>query len=280
MIIDVHTHVFPPAILKNRAKYIDRDHLFAELYSDPRAKLAAADDIICIMDKCGVEKSVVLNLGWQDHELCIETNDYILDSVARYPDRLIGFAAVSLMDGDKAIREIERCLLNGIKGIGELRPDLQSPGFLDKSPVNEVINAIIDSGLILLIHASEPLGHRYPGKGIITPESIYHFILKYPDLKLICAHWGGGLPFYALMPEVGKALENVYFDSAATPFLYKAQIFKQVTDIIGCQKILFGSDSPLLSPARILDQLESVGLNTEEKEKIRGGNAQALFAPI
>ncbi len=280
MIIDVHTHVFPPTILKNRAKYIDRDPLFAELYSDQRAKLAAADDIICIMDKCGVEKSVVLNLGWQDHELCIETNDYILDSVARYPDRLIGFAAVSLMDGDKAIREIERCLLNGIKGIGELRPDLQSPGFIDKSPVNEVINAIIDSGLILLIHASEPLGHRYPGKGIITPESIYHFILKYPDLKLICAHWGGGLPFYALMPEVGKALENVYFDSAATPFLYKAQIFKQVTDIIGCQKILFGSDSPLLSPARILDQLESVGLNTEEKEKIRGGNAQALFAPI
>jgi len=97
-------------------------------------------------------------------------------------------------------------------------------------------------------------------------------------LKLVCAHWGGGLPFYALMPEVGKSLSNVYFDTAATPFLYKPQIFKQVADIVGIDKILFGSDYPLLSPKRIIDQLESVGLSPEDRAKILGGNAQKLLS--
>ena len=106
------------------------------------------------------------------------------------------------------------------------------------------------------IHASEPVGHQYFGKGNITPELIYPFIQSFPDLKLVCAHWGGGLPFYALMPEVAQAFNNTFFDTAATPFLYRPQIFKQVADIVGSEKILFGSDYPLLSPKRIMDQLE------------------------
>jgi hypothetical protein len=80
------------------------------------------------------------------------------------------------------------------------------------------------------------------------------------------------------MPEVGKSLSNVYFDTAATPFLYKPQIFKQVADIVGIDKILFGSDYPLLSPKRIIDQLESVGLSPEDRAKILGGNAQKLLS--
>jgi len=50
-------------------------------------------------------------------------------------------------------------------------------------------------------------------------------------LKIVCAHWGGGLPFYALMPEVGKSFTNVFFDTAATVFLYQPQIFEQVSQI-------------------------------------------------
>jgi hypothetical protein len=80
------------------------------------------------------------------------------------------------------------------------------------------------------------------------------------------------------MPEVGKALSNVYFDTAATPFLYKPQIFKQVADIIGSDRILFGSDYPLLSPKRIIDQIESSGLSQKDKAKILGGNAKRLLS--
>ena len=81
MIVDIHTHVFPPWIIENRAKYIDKDLLFAELYSNEKAKLATADDVINAMDENGVDRSVILNLGWQEHKMCVETNDYILESI-------------------------------------------------------------------------------------------------------------------------------------------------------------------------------------------------------
>ncbi|HUV57072.1 MAG TPA: amidohydrolase, partial [Dehalococcoidales bacterium] len=91
MIIDFHTHVFPPQIKKKRNKYIDSDPCFAILYSNPKARLATADELIASMDEVGVDISVIVNIGWITHELCVETNDYILESVARYPNRLIGF---------------------------------------------------------------------------------------------------------------------------------------------------------------------------------------------
>ena len=50
------------------------------------------------------------------------------------------------------------------------------------------------------------------------------------------------------MPEVKKTLANVYFDSAASPFLYSPRIYTQAIETVGSEKLLFGSDYPLLSP--------------------------------
>ena len=278
MIIDFHTHVVPPKIKEGRAEYLGRDTCFSLLYAEPKAKLITAEELVTAMDEYEIDKSVILNLGWTSHELCVETNNYILEAIAHYPERLIGFCVIQPSAGDKAIKELERCALNGAKGIGEIRPDVQGFDFRDSSIMKPVIEATIEHNLVFLTHASEPVGHQYFGKGSITPEVIYPLILNFPNLKLVCAHWGGGLPFYALMPEVDKALSNVYFDTAATPFLYKPQIFKQVADITGSDKILFGSDYPLLSPRRIIDQLESVELSQKDRTAILGGNAQRLLA--
>ena len=277
MILDFHTHVVPPGIKERRDKYLS-DACFSLLYAEPQAKLITAEELITAMDEYEIDKSVILNLGWVSHELCVETNDYILEAIARYPKRLIGFCAIQPLAGDKAVKELERCARNGVKGIGEMRPDVQGFDFRDGKIMKPIIKAVIEHDLIFLTHSSEPVGHQYCGKGTITPEFIYPFILSSPDLKLVCAHWGGGLPFYALMPEVDKAFSNVYFDTAATPFLYKPQIFKQVVDIIGSDRILFGSDYPLLSPRRIIDQIESTKLSQKDKAKILGGNAQRLLA--
>jgi predicted TIM-barrel fold metal-dependent hydrolase len=278
VIIDFHTHVVPPGIKERRDKYLGRDACFSLLYAEPKAKLITAEELIIAMDENKIDKSVMLNLGWTSHELCVETNDYIMESVSRYPRRLIGFCALQPLAGDKALKELERCVKNGARGIGEMRPDVQGFDFKDISVMKPVIEAVIENKLILLTHASEPVGHQYFGKGKVTPEVIYPFIVNFPDLKLVFAHWGGGLPFYGLMPEVSEALRNVYFDTAATPYIYKPQIFKQVADIVGPDKILFGSDYPLLSPKRIIDQLESVELGPEDKAKILGGNAQKLLS--
>ncbi len=277
MIIDFHTHIFPPQIKKNRNKYIDSDPCFAILYSSKDAKLATADELIASMDKAGVDISVIVNIGWTTHELCVETNDYILESIARYPQRLIGFCAVQPNSCEAAIAEIERCAEGGIRGVGELRPDMQLFDIRDEEVMEPFIKVITKHKLILLTHASEPVGHEYPGKGSITPDILYPFITSFPNLTIVCAHWGGGLPFYALMPEVKKVMSNVFFDTAASPFLYAPQVYTQVIQLVGADKILFGSDYPLLAQAQLLGEIRSLDLPEETKNLILSGNAQSLL---
>ena len=277
MIIDFHTHVFPPQINKNRSKYIDSDPCFAILYSKKNAKLATADELIASMDKAGVDTSVIVNIGWTTHELCVETNDYILESIARYPRRLIGFCTIQPHSYEAAITEIERCAKEGIRGVGEIRPDIQLFDLRDEEVMEPLIEVIRKHKLILLTHASEPVGHEYPGKGTITPDMLYPFITSYSDLTIVCAHWGGGLPFYALMPEVKQAMNNVFFDTAASPLLYSPQIYEQVIPLVGAEKILFGSDYPLLAQSRLLEEIRSLDLPEETRDLILSGNAQRLL---
>ncbi|MDD4875696.1 MAG: amidohydrolase family protein [Dehalococcoidales bacterium] len=277
MIIDFHTHVFPPQIKKNRSKYIDSDPCFAILYSNKKAQLATADDLIKSMDKAGVDISVIVNIGWTTHELCIETNDYILESIARYPQRLIGFCSVQPLAYEAAITEIERCAKGGVRGIGELRPDIQLFDLEDEEIMDPFAEVMRNHKLILLTHTSEPVGHKYPGKGTITPDMLYPFITNYPDLTIVCAHWGGGLPFYYLMPEVKKTMANVFFDTAASPFLYSPQIYQQVTQLVGAEKILFGSDYPLLTQNRLLEEIKSLDLPEATIDLILSVNARKIL---
>ncbi|MDD4873850.1 MAG: amidohydrolase family protein, partial [Dehalococcoidales bacterium] len=220
MIIDFHTHIFPPQVKKDRQRYVDSDPCFAMLYDNPKAKLITAEELISSMDMSGVDISVVQNIGWTTHELCVETNDYILESINRYFDRLVGFCSVQPLSLEPAIKEIERCAAGGIKGVGEIRPDIQMLDLGDEEIMKPFVQALINYKMILLTHTSEPAGHQYPGKGRVSPEVLYPFITSYPELTIVCAHWGGGLPFYTLMPEVEIALKKVYFDTAASPFLY------------------------------------------------------------
>ena len=277
MIIDFHTHIVPPKVKQNRDEYARQCRSFASIYSDPKAKLATAEEIIAAMDKDGVDVSVVLNYGWSTLSLCVEVNDYILESVARYPKRLVGFCSVVPSEDDTALREVERCIKNGAKGIGELRLDDHMKKKHSFVLIKPIVDLIIQNNLILLTHASEPVGHQYSGKGAATPDLLYTLITAFPDLKLVCAHWGGGLPFYALMPEVKAALQNVYFDTAASPFLYTPQVYAQVAQLVGADKILFGSDFPLISQRRFLKEITALDLSEETKNKILAGNAKKLL---
>lgn len=277
MIIDFHTHVFPPQIKKNRQKYIDADPCFAILYSQKDSKIITADELISSMDKDGVDISVIQNIGWTTHEMCVETNDYILESIARYPGRLIAFCAVQPGAFDVALQEIERCANAGAQGIGELRPDTQLFDLTDEEMMTPFVETLIKHELVLLLHSSEPVGHIYHGKGSVTPDTIYPFIESFPDLSLVLAHWGGGLPFYALMPEVRKAFTNVYFDTAASPFLYSSDIYKYAAELVGAEKILLGSDFPLMPASRVVREIMSSGLPEEEKNLILADNARRLL---
>jgi predicted TIM-barrel fold metal-dependent hydrolase len=277
VIIDFHVHILPPEMKEKRAEFCRRDSMFREFFTVPKAKIASAEELIASMDECGIDASVLLSAGWDTNETCRLTNDYVLESAARYPKRLIPFCVVQPKAGDAAVRELERCVQGGARGIGEMRSDSQGYDLCDKKLMEPIVEVALRHNLIYLTHASEPVGHVYPGKGSITPDAIYRFVSNFPELRVVCAHWGGGLPFYALMPEVATALKNTFFDTAATPFLYRPQVFETVAGAVGADKILFGSDYPLLSPKRIMAQIEAADLSAESKAMILGGNAQRLL---
>jgi hypothetical protein len=276
VIIDFHTHIVPVRVKQDRQRYANADRGFAAVFSDPKVKLATADDLIAAMDRDGIDISVVLNYGWFTQALCVEINDYILESVARFPKRLIGFCTVAPGDRDAALKELERCAQSGAKGVGEIRPDTL-PVKSRIRLLKPVLDFMTAHGLILLTHVSEPVGHRYPGKGTATPGIIMDIVTAFPDLKIVCAHWGGGLPFYALMPEVKQALKNVYFDTAASPYLYDSRIYRQTAELVGVDKILFGSDYPLIRQKRYLKEVDALNLPEKTERAIFSGNARRLF---
>ena len=277
MIVDFHTHIMPPWVLEERGSLARVDPCFGTLYSDPAAFIATGEDLLRSMDEDGVDMSVALNIGWSSSDLCARTNDYILAVAGRYPDRVIPFCMVQPTEPEVAVREVERCAMAGARGLGELRPDLQGYALTDDT-LAPIIEAAMAFGLAILPHISEPMGHQYPGKGVVRPEQAYDFAVRYPDCRLVCAHWGGGLPFYALMPEVGRALGNVYFDTAASHYLYRPSVFDRVGDLVGTDKILFGSDFPLIKQSRAIAEVERAQLASAQKAAVLGGNATRLLA--
>jgi hypothetical protein len=140
-----------------------------------------------------------------------------------------------------------------------------------------VLSFMERQGVPLLLHTNETLGHSYPGKGQTPLERFYELIHLFPRLSVILAHWGGGLPFYELMPEVANVMANVYYDTAASPFLYSSRIYAIASEIVGARKILFGTDFPLLSPRRYFRELEQSGLPEEDRQRILGENFAALL---
>ena len=236
-----------------------------------------SEELIRSMDENGIAKSVIQNIGWVSHDACVRSNNYILESVSKYPERLIGFCAIQPREGEKALKEIIRCREAGAKGIGELRPDMQGFDLADSGLMKPLMEEIINQGMIISLHASEPVGHAYTGKGDTTPGMLYRFVSSYQEAIIILAHFGGGLSFYELMPEVRLILTNTYYDTAAAPFLYNRGIYEVIIKAAGQGKILFGSDWPLLDPQRVINHINSAGLKDLEATAIIGENSRRLL---
>jgi len=277
MIIDFHTHLFPKEFRDNRQKFFDGEPAFRLIYDSAKACLVGADELLRHMDESGIEKSVVFGFPWEQHDNFRRHNDYILDTVSRYPGRLIGFCCFSPLS-TKGAQEAERCLSAGLRGVGELAV---YAGGMNRSVIDalqEVMAVCKDKDAPVLIHTNEPVGHSYPGKAPMTVSQIYELVKQFRQNRIVLAHWGGGLVFYGLMKrEVKEALKNVWFDTAASPFLYDAQIYRVAGTAVGFEKILFGTDYPLLPANRYLSELKASGIPAADQEKILGLNDQRLL---
>lgn len=272
MIIDFHTHITAPEIIARRDEYLVRDAWFRDLYANPQARLSSAEDLIAAMDQAKVDQAVVFGFGWREMDLCRRDNDYVMEAVARYPDRLIGFGIVNPSTGVHAVREIERCAACGLRGVGELMPDGQGYRLDDEKTMKPVVEAAMAHNMVLLTHCSEPVGHLYPGKGTVTPDEVIRFARLFPEATLVCAHWGGGTIFYELMPEIARIMRHVYYDTAASLYLYQDQIFSLAARWAP-GKVLFATDFPLVSPDRLIGRMEKVRMPTATLRRMLGGNA-------
>lgn len=264
-------------MIDQRERFLARDPHFAALYTNPRARLATAEDALASMDRNGIAGAFALGFGWNDLALCRMHNDYLLEVQSRYPGRFACFAAIQPRAGAAAHAELSRALGAGLRGVGELMPHGQGYRLDDWAVIDPLAEVLVSLERPLVVHVSEPVGHRYPGKGDVSPVAAWELARRHSALRAVFAHWGGGLPFYELMPEVAADLRQTCYDSAATTFLYRFEVFRVASEICGAERILFGTDFPLLRQGAFLQRVRALGLPEPVLRAILGENAVRLI---
>ncbi len=292
MLIDSHVHMYPPHVWADPvawARRMDEPYWGALVGDNPAGHTiqgwATIEQLIADMDSAGLDKVVLQGIYFRHHQSCVSQNNWYLDWLRQYPGRLLAFATVQPLAGQAALDELKRAVDGGMCGLGEILPAAQGHTMRDERFL-AVIELARQLDIPVCLHGAEPVGHAYPGRADTPLQDYVWLAEQYPDVKLILAHLGGLLPFYELNSRIKKTLQNVYYDTAAVPLLYRSQVYSTIVEIVGAEKILFGSDYPLLlyprhnripGFSRLLAEIKSSGLPENQLGLILGQNAQRLL---
>ena len=137
LIVDAHVHITSPEIIANESEYRKNEPYFDLLSCSPKNKFATCEEVVGRMDKDGVDKAVVFGFAFTSMELCRRANDYTIEAVRRFPDRLIGFAAVNPVSAE-VVPELERCRQAKLRGVGEVFASGQGFDLTDKGQMAAV----------------------------------------------------------------------------------------------------------------------------------------------
>jgi predicted TIM-barrel fold metal-dependent hydrolase len=273
MIVDAHVHIFPPELIGQRESLLKSDPAFNLLYTDPQAQMAAAGDLVEAMNSDGVGAALVCGFPWRDAGRAQLHNDYILQAAKDHPGRLIPLGCVDPL-AQEAREEAERVLAAGAAGLGELARYHNDLG----TEMIPLARLCAEADRPLMLHTNEPVGHSYPGKSPMTFRGLYDLVKACPDTRFQLAHLGGGVFFFELLKlEAAGVLARCVFDMAAAVFLYKPEVYPVFIRLAGADRLLYGSDFPLLRLPRYLKDLDQAGLDAGVKEKILGLNAKAFW---
>jgi hypothetical protein len=286
-IVDSHVHLFPAAAAADPGAWAARhgEPHFGRLAASPLQGWATADALVERMDAAGVAACWLLGWYWQNPATAAAENDRLLAAAARHPGRLLPFATVCPGAGARAVDAASAALAAGCRGFGEVLPPVQ--GFAWEDPAwHAMLEIAAAARAPVVVHVTEPVGPTYPGRVDTPLADMVACIRAHPQVRWVLAHWGGGLPFYLLNPQVRAHLAQVHFDSAASPLLYDTRVWRTVAALAGADRILFGSDFPLTCYPRrpnqpnftdLLAEVRASGLSAGERAAALGGNARRLL---
>ena len=261
MIIDFHVHAFNPKIA-HRA--IDK---LAGISGVTPLTYGLIEETIQRFDEWGVDKGVLLPVATKpsQHE--------ILNNWAKEQDngRFIAFGSVH-PKGEDAVSELHRLKEMGLHGI-KLHPDYQE-FFPDEEWLDPFYDEIEKLNFPILFHAG--FDNLSPDLIHSTPERERKVHLKHKHLTKIFAHLGGNEQWQEAYENLAGLDGEIYFDTAYT-MNCDPELMEKIIKKHGADRILFGSDCPWQNGKSIMQNILSLKISDDDKEKILGGNAKRLL---
>ncbi|MFF6787953.1 amidohydrolase family protein [Streptomyces filamentosus] len=207
-------------------------------------------------------------------------NEEIAEAAAENPDVIIPFAGVDPYRGKSAVRQIRRMVEEfGVKGF-KFHPNIQAfhPNDRMAYPLYE---AIEDAGAIAVFHTGQTgIGAGAPGGGGIrlkysNPMDVDDVAADFPGMRIVLAH--PSFPWQDEALAVATHKPNVHIDlSGWSPKYFPPQLVRYANSLLQ-DKVLFGSDYPLLTPDRWLADFAGLPIKDEVRPKILKENAARLL---
>jgi len=207
-------------------------------------------------------------------------NDYVAGVVRKYPEQFIGFASVDPWKGAIAVQELERAVNElGLRGL-KLMPITQA-FFPNDQRFYPLWEKCAELGVPALFHTGQTgIGAGTPGGGGLKlkysqPLCLDDVAADFPNLTIIMAH--PAVPWQEEQLSVALHKANVYIDLSGWSPKYFRPVLIQYANTILQDKVLFGSDYPLIQPDRWLDDFERLDIKEEVRRKILLENARKLL---
>jgi predicted TIM-barrel fold metal-dependent hydrolase len=226
---------------------------------------------IAAMDAGNIE--FALMSAWHGPEGSLVSNEEVATWVAAQPKRLAGIAAVDLRKPTSAVRTLRRCVKElGFKGLRVV------PWLWELPPNYRKYYPLYAECIELGVPFCTQVGHTGPLRSSETGRPIPYLdqvALDFPELVIVAGHIG--YPWTEEMIALARKYPNVYIDTSAyTAKRYPAELVAYL-QTSGREKVLFGTNYPMILPQKALEGLDALGLDAEARAMFLSGNARRVF---
>jgi len=238
--------------------------------SDVPTEPLPLSDTIGAMDEANVSQALIS--AWVAPNKVMISNDEVHGFVAEQPERLVGVGSVDISKPMQAVAEIRRCVNElGFKAIRVL------PWLWETPPTDRLFYPVYTTCCDLGIPFCTQIGHTGPLMSSEVGRPIYldRVALDFPELTIVAGHIG--YPWTDEAIAVATKHENVFIDTSAyTVKRFPPQLVEYLT-ANGRRKILFGSNYPMITPAKALADLISLELDKQTEGLFLFDNARRVF---